>query len=199
MRDSAERLWESLPLREDRSPNELNGVDQLRLASQQPAHEMNTSNPVLFTTRFGSLNGDGREESFSSPILGAKNPRLSEALEPAIAPLVLTMKDLGFVTYTSCEGHIIGKDVHEAHVGFIYDADESLKVWRAIDAAERVGFLAFRVWLFDPEDRSRHPTVELYYPFLGIDLIDYHTALLAATRSFQQNINDHFSTAPDEA
>lgn len=199
MSNSAERTWDRLPLREDRSQNELNGVDQLWLASQQPAHAMNTSNPMLFTTRFGSLNGDGREESFSSPILGAKNPRLFEALEPAIAPLVLMMKDLGFVTYTSCEGHIIGSEVHEAHVGFLYDADEAPKTWRAIDAAEQAGFLAFRVWLFDQEDRSRHATVELYYPFSGNDLIAYHMALIAATRSFQQNINDHFSAAVDEA
>jgi hypothetical protein len=198
MRNSAEQLWDRLPLREDRSLNELNGVDQLRLASQQSNHEMNKSNPVLFTTRCGSVNGNGRERSFSSPILGVKNPRLFEALEPAIASFVLALKDLGLVTYTSCEGHIIGDEVHEAHVGFLYSANDSPEIWRAIDAAEQAGFFAFRTWLVDQEDRSYHPTVELYYPFSKIDLIDYHEALKAATHSFRRRVNGQFAVAADE-
>src|SRR6185503_20036256 len=134
----------------------LNGVGQLWLASQEPTHAMNMSKPVLFTTRSGSMNGDGRECSFSSPILGVKNPGLFKALEPAIAPLVLMLKDLGLVTYTSCEAHVIDSEVHEAHAGFLYDANQSIEVWRAIDAAERAGFVAFRTWLVDQEDRRHH-------------------------------------------
>jgi hypothetical protein len=74
------------------------------------------------TSRFGNINTDGSAFSGYARTLTMQNPLFYSLIEPAVRPLVaVCVKDLGLVTYTSCEGHAY-PDRHlnsELHVGIL--------------------------------------------------------------------------------
>lgn len=192
--DRNDPIWQSLPVRHDRSPNELNDVAQLWLTRSDPFHPMNQSTPTFFKTEFGNINGDGNPTSFSSPIMGINNPRLDSALETRIAPLVSLIRHWGFVTYSSCEGHLIQDSFYEAYAGFLYEKTEQAHTTRLINCATDSGFLVFRTWLVDSLDGTKCETVEIYFPCVRhMKLEDYHEALTQATNGLTISLStlDH--------
>ena len=190
--DRNDPRWKSLPVRHDRSPNELNDVAQLWLTRSDPYHPMNQSTPTFFKTEFGNINGDGNPSSFSSPIMGIKNAHLDSALEPRIAPLVSLINHFGFVTYSSCEGHLIQDSFYEAYAGFLYEETEQAHTTTLIHCAKNSGFQVFRTWLVDSLDGTKYATVEVYFPCVRrMTLEDYHDALTRATNGLAISLSPH--------
>ena len=181
--------WESLPVRTDRTPNELNHIPQLYVARSNIDHPMNTSRPTFFRTEDGNINGDGEPTSFSSPVLGTRNPNLASALERNIAPLVRMVNQFDFVTYSSCEGHLIDQNFYEGYVGFLFEEDREEEMLRFISISCDVGFSPFRTLLIDSEDKISHKTVEIYFCHeTGVDLRTYHRQLLRTTDRLLERI-----------
>ena len=183
--------WENLPIRCDRNPNEINGVSQLLDAVLNRDHPMNHSNPKFYCTEFGSVNGDGKPSSFSSPILGMKNPNLAFALEPNIAPLVKLIGELGLITYSSCEGHSIDRMFCEAYAGILFLEQKVGKIDNLLGVARKEGFAVYRTWLTDVEDGEGYPTVEVYFPRREISEIkQYHEELSLAISRLASLLRD---------
>lgn len=177
-----DRFWNSLPVRADRIPNELNDVAQLYQTQTDLLHPLNLSTPTFFRTAFGNINGDGDPTSFSSPILGMRNPHLGSAIEPKIAPFVHLIKDLGIITYSSCEGHQIKGNFYEAYVGILYSELQKVETSSILRFARLSGFYPFRTWLVDSLDGTHYKTVEIYFPHDTITSLNrYHDALTQAT------------------
>ncbi len=182
-------FWKSLPERNDRSPNELNDVPQLWRACTEPCHPMNLSAPILYQTEFGNINGDGDPTSFSSPVLGMQNPELDASLEPSVAFLVKIIKELGHVTYSSCQGHLIHDEFHEAYVGCLFGEINQKNFESLTLHAERAGFLVFRAWLLDTSSAQKHRTVEIYFPRAEHESLEsYHQALRNSSSSLAEYI-----------
>jgi len=184
-------LWGQLPVRLDRSPNELNGIPQLFEASMNFSHSMNNSDPELFQTEFGNINGGGSPTSFSSPILGMKNPKLGFALEPNIAPLVELLGDLDLVTYSSCEGHFIEGSFYEGYAGIVFLQQHNFLIEALLYAGRAEGFSPYRTWLTDVDDRKRYPTVEIYFPQrYDNEVTQYHEQMKQATKRLKRSLED---------
>ena len=190
--DCNDPRWQSLPVRHDRSPNQLNDVAQLWLTRSDPYHPMNQSTPTFFKTEFGNINGDGNPSSFSSPIMGIKNAHLDSALEPRISPLVSLINIFGFVTYSSCEGHLIQASFYEAYAGFLYESTKQAHTTTLIHFATDSGFQVFRTWLVDSIDGTKYATVEVYFPCVRrMRLEDYHDELKRATNRLAISLSPH--------
>ena len=70
----------------------------------------------------GNINILGSVECYESEVLKVSDPRFFQAIEPGIRPLINYIAcDLGYVTYTSCEGHRSIKHVpmRERYVGIL--------------------------------------------------------------------------------
>lgn len=186
----ARNFWLSLPERKDRDQNELNDIDELWIASTHSNHPMNQSSPTLFKTAFGNINGDGVPTSFSSPILGMRNSMLEAALEPRIAPLVGVIKNVGLVSYSSCEGHFIDGEAYEAYAGILFDDNVTGIAEKLADYARKSGFDVYRSWLSDSTNGKRHRTVEIYLPLKGAPTVDrYHERLDKATNALANAVS----------
>lgn len=187
-------LWASLPVRRDRSLNELNGVDQLLASLSEQKAPMNNSCVELFHTEFGNINGDGIPTSFSSPILGLRHPDFEQAIEPEIFPLVTLLRRICIVTYSSCEGHLIDGNFYEAHVGVLLGSSNADRAKILINEAISAGFLVFRSKLTDSEDGAVYPTIEFYFAQSGAtSLPAYHAALAAAIRRLSISMSKSFA------
>lgn len=64
-----------------------------------------------------------------SAILTPRNKNFFDAIEPGILPVVKVITELGYITYSSCEGHISdGLVERERHVGILPRDDNELNV-----------------------------------------------------------------------
>lgn len=86
-----------------------------------PAHPDNLSSVMLNMTPFGNINSTGVVGNYDGHALSKWHPQFDEALESGVRELVLLcVHKLGWITYTSCEGHrYLGRRLKctERHVG----------------------------------------------------------------------------------
>jgi hypothetical protein len=108
-----------------REINEASGVGAFlrRWHGAEPALGAAPGEPRPSPT--GNINIAETEGSSPSLLLAASDARFDDFLEPAVAPLVRAAIEAGWITYTSCEGHIYRDgSADELHVGIIARNDE---------------------------------------------------------------------------
>jgi hypothetical protein len=89
----------------------------------------------------GNINLDATIGSSPSALLAPGDARFTDFIEPAVAPLVLATVAAGWISYTSCEGHLYpGGNADELHVGLIArNATERAEI-------ERIWSVAGQAW-----------------------------------------------------
>jgi len=102
------------------------------------------------------------------------DPRWDEAIEPRIRPVVRSLADAGFITYTSCGGHRSHEDAApgtfmHASVGLLpQSAEESAALCRILYGAaarlpayaSRLRLTVYRTELLSTATGRRHPTLD---------------------------------------
>ena len=150
-------------LHRDRTPNTMPDVEKFLSACKMPNHPDNNKVNSLFYTDAGSINGDGVEGSFKAPSLSPFHPQFEISLEPKIRPLVFALVDLGYLSYTSCEGHQINNTVYEAHVGLLIEKDDSYKTCiENLKPLSEHGLTLLSHKLWDLKYSKNYKTIELY-------------------------------------
>jgi hypothetical protein len=156
-----------------REINEASGVGAFlrRWYGTDPALTVAASEPRR--SRTGNINLAATEGSSQSAMLAAGDVRFDDFLEPGVAPLVRAAIALGWITYTSCEGHRYDDgSVDEMHIGIIARNDRERagveRAWRAAGAfwvkthpASAVE-LALSTGTLHCDGRIDLPTLDLY-------------------------------------
>ena len=144
-----------------RMPNTMADVGSFIAAYHDRDHAANLSPTTLRTTAAGSINEDGEEGSFSAVSLTPYHPQFLASLEPDTASLVVSLFNSGSVPYTSCEGHLLGEVVHEAHVGILCH-DRLPTNYDSLLELQDLDFTLLQHRLWDPVLRAQFLTVEVY-------------------------------------
>lgn len=104
-------------------------------------HPDNRAKVPLAKTEYGNINSTGILGNYDGPALSRWHPQFVDAIEPGVRELVLTLTDaLGWVTYTSCEGHNYAAHIPatERHVGILpRSEDEFLAILETLSRLER--------------------------------------------------------------
>jgi uncharacterized protein len=127
----------------------------------------------------GNINLGGILGGTYCPAFTRTHPSFSEILEPRVRPIVLALTECwGFVTYTSCEGHIYGRNENEEtgtelHVGILprspSEVDYARNCVRSIvdqyeaSLSSRTAFPCLASGtLFDEATGNSWPVIDLY-------------------------------------
>ncbi|WP_232794067.1 hypothetical protein [Pseudofrankia saprophytica] len=102
------------------------GFQDFLASWEEPGHPRNLEAVSLQESRFGNISETGELGNYRGHALSRWHPKFRAALEPGIRPLVVILAErLGYITYTSCEGHSYPETVLapvERHIG-LYPRD----------------------------------------------------------------------------
>lgn len=123
---------------------------------------------------WGNRNTSGQPGQYTAPDFTPHDPQFSEAIEPGIRLIVLQVVAEGFITFTSCEGHLyppqLSLDPIERSVGVLPRSElerRAVRSWFAAAAAACVQDDAVRVDVRDEvlsDERGRRvETVDLVF------------------------------------
>lgn len=143
---------------------------------RDPAHPDNAATVNLQVTEFGNINCTGEPGNYDGHALSKWQAQFRDSLENGIRELVLFCVDeLGWITYTSCEGHAYpGQRIPcaERHVGFAPRSEEEAAATATLlrKCAEAVNrsatFWAVRVEVVPgalDSDGAVHPIIDLFF------------------------------------
>jgi len=150
-------------------------VNSIRCVGQLVG-EWDGSAPVVNAKSFsvspaGNINHSGEVGGTYADIFTPDEPQFAAALEPGIRPLVTALTNAGFMTYTSCEGHLYDGSYSECHVGILpCTTRQLLRLLRVLGACRThlnpllvVCRVAVYPWyLYDEASTRRVAVVDVY-------------------------------------
>lgn len=115
-----------LNLSDKRQPNSMENITSFL---QRWHSEGNVQSvPQLYNrSPAGRLNYQGANDCAYAFPYTRSDSYFKDSIEPVVSPLVTKMVSDGLVTYTSCEGHVLGESYLELHVGVIGFATEKVE------------------------------------------------------------------------
>jgi uncharacterized protein len=164
------------PKRPPRFINHLSGAEQFLAAWDDASHSRNREIPRIVASANGNLNASGEPGNYVAPAVPRFSAAFESSLEPGVRPLVLLFaRDIGWRTYTSCEGHCYADPSlppTERHIGFLPRDDAELaamtsgldRLTRAANSRSPFAAVVLDVVVHTLSTEGRVlPAVELYF------------------------------------
>jgi len=186
--------------------NAIHRVREFMAAWSDATHPANAAAVTLKVSAHGNVNSTGVSGLYRAPDLTPHQRAFEEGLEPGVRALVLLcVHELGWITYSSCEGHRYA-DVEiepvERQVGVLPRSDEERAsiVSTLAEAVRRVGRVAVtdsvrvglvREVLADPATGEEFPVVDILFARAErVDWDEYFAQLPDVYARFVQELHD---------
>lgn len=156
--------------------NRMEAFDEFVASWAVANHPRNHARVVLNSTEYGNISETGEPGDYRGHALSRWHPQFASSVEAGVRTLVLLLvEQCGYITYTSCEGHIYpGCDIPpvERHVGLLpRDKAEQRamiaklqSVCRSISCASRAQHVHMGLLRHKLETQTRvRPVVTLFF------------------------------------
>lgn len=180
--------------------NEMSDVVGFLQAWNQPDHPENTTLVDFHVTQYGNINSTGELGNYRGHALTRWHPQFSISIEQGVREMVcLLTQKIGWVTYTSCEGHRYdhnGPHPVERHVGVLPRSKEEAPKIESIFRQVVVGTNS-QHWLSAVRvEQISHNILSDGQIYPAIDLF-FRRRSLASWQSYFSNIESCYRTALD--